>query len=207
MKALRTLIIYLGRVSSIWTILALIIALNVSWVVALDAIGKEFQQLAGRLPIDLQNTSSILTASQAVDQMTAYPPQARIFYWVFFTLDNIMPPLVFGAFALLWAYYLTRRRNKWVDRLLASPFLLIPLGVGIFDWLENLCFITVLTNPTATSALQIMEVGLIFTRLKAGFLFTTFGLTFALTVYYVITLVRTRWFAVDRQGVAARQSA
>jgi len=203
MKAMRTLILNFGSMTSVWVIFALIVTLNVSWLLTLSALGKQFEQIAGLLPIDLQNTVSILSAPQAVEQIMTYSSEARIFYWVFFILDNLMPPIVFGALSLLWAYYLTRRRNPWIDRLIASPFLLIPWGVGVFDWFENLCFVVVVSDPLAANVLQIMELGLIFTRIKAGFLFATFSLTFVLTGYYFVTLVLRLFRPVNRQNLSA----
>lgn len=189
MKALCDFIFNFGSRTSIWVILVLIVALNSSWLVTLDVFGGQFEQIAGYLPIDLQNTSTILSAPQALEQIVTYNTEARIFYWVFFVLDNLMPPLVFGSFTFLWAYYLSRSENRFLNRLRSSAFLLIPLGVGVFDWLENLCFVSVIADPAAANALQLMEVGLIFTRLKAAFLFATFILTFVLTVYHLLTSV------------------
>jgi hypothetical protein len=187
--------------TSLWVILALIVTLNVSWLLTLSAFGSQFEQVAGFLPIDLQNTSSLLTATQAIDQIMTYSSEARLFYWVFFILDNLMPPLVFGALSLLWAYFLSRRKNRWTDLLIASPFLLIPWGVGVFDWFENLCFVVVVSDPSAANALQLMELGLIFTRIKAGFLFATFGLTFVVTGYFLLTLMLRIVRPARRQGV------
>lgn len=203
MTVLRNLLYHVGSKSSIITILALIIALNASWLVTLDVFGAQFEQVSGYQPIDLQNTSSILSASAAVEQVSTYPTEARSLYWSFFILDNIMPPLTFGVLSLLWAYYLSRGRGSLVARLKNSPFLLIPFGVGLFDWMENLAFIAVVADPSAASALQVMEIGLIFTRLKAAFLLATFGLTLALTVYHIVTQIRYRFNDTAGQRAAS----
>jgi hypothetical protein len=192
MNSVRSMIYTVGSRLGIVTILVLIVALNASWLATLNAFGAHFEQVSGYPLIDLQNTSSILSASAAVGQIATYSSDARSLYWSFFILDNIMPPLTFGALALLWAYYLSRGRGGLVARLKNSPFLLIPFGVGLFDWMENLVFVTVVADPAAAGALQMMEIGLIFTRLKAGFLFATFGLTLALTVYHIVTQIRYR---------------
>lgn len=191
MKNLQELIYKIGSNTNILVILVIIITLNISWLVTLDSFGKQFEQITGYLPIDLQNTSSILTAPEAVAQINNYPIEAKTFYWSFFILDNLMPPLTFGSLALLWAYYIARHKNRLFDKLKAIPFLLIPFGVGLFDWFENLCFISVIANPAGTNALTIMEIGLIFVRLKAIFILITFGITQLMTVYHISTIIRS----------------
>ncbi len=192
MKPLRNLLIRLGDAIHPLTIVAIIVGLNVYWTVTLAMYGAQFQQLAGYLPIDLQNVDNILTPEQALAQIATYTPDVKTLYWSFFILDNIMPPLVFAAFALLWVYFLRRGANRLFDRLLDSPFLLIPLGVGFFDWFENLCYIVAISIYPASGAWQAMEIGLVLVRLKAACLFATFGVTLLLIVFHLYTMARGR---------------
>jgi hypothetical protein len=174
----------------IGAILLLVIGLNAYWTLTLAAIGPQFEQIANAPLLDLQNVMGVLSAEDALALVNTYSTEARSFYWQFFTLDNLMPPLVFGSFALLWAWLLQRFPGRWTW-LSSSPLLFVPFGVGFFDILENLCFVLVMSaDPTA--ALPIMQTGLTFVALKAICLFATFGLTPVLALVAIGTEVGKR---------------
>lgn len=173
-------------------IVAVVLALNVAWTVTLQAFDLQFRAVSGLPLLDLQNTRGILTAREALDLVTGYSVEARSLYWVFFILDNIVPLLAFGSFALLWAALLRRTSPaaySWAQR---TPLLLIPFGVGGFDSVENLAFLFAIHQPTAPLALPAMQLGLGFVWLKAICLFTTFGLTPALVVALIVAAIRRR---------------
>ena len=157
-------------------ILLVIIGLNIYWSLTLNAFGAHFQQVAGTTLLDLENVGGILSPQAAADHISAYSTEARSLYWQFFTLDNLMPPLVFGSFVLLWIYCLHRTRFNLARSIEASPVLFIPFGVGLFDVLENVAFVTAISSPQMTSLLP-LQIGTAFVYLKAICLFATFGLT------------------------------
>lgn len=157
-------------------ILLVIIGLNLYWSLTLNAFGAHFQQVAGTTLLDLENVGGILHPQAAAEHISAYSTEARSLYWLFFILDNLMPPLVFGSFLLLWIYCLPRIEFAWARHSLANYLLLIPPGVGFFDILENLAFATAVSAPQMTSLLP-LQIGTGLTYLKAGCLFATFGLT------------------------------
>jgi hypothetical protein len=173
-------------------IVAVVLALNVFWTVTLQAFDLQFRAVAGLPLLDLQNTTGILTPQEALALVAGYSIEARSFYWVFFILDNIVPLVAFGSFAVLWAALLRRTSlaaYEWVQR---TPLLLIPFGVGCFDSVENLAFLVAIHQPTATFALTAMQLGLGFVWLKAICLFATFGLTPALLVVCIVAAIRRR---------------
>lgn len=191
MKALQNLIIRIETSLSFWSILAIVIGLNIFWTVTLEAFGSTFEQTAGIRPLDLQNVSEVLSAPVALEQISTYSTEARTLYWSFFILDNIVPLVTFGAFSLLWSYFMRRDRNSILQRLLHSPFLLIPLGVGFFDIIENLYFISAIAAVgTGETAQGLLEIGLLFVRLKAFCLFTTFITTMIFAANHLIQRIR-----------------
>jgi hypothetical protein len=178
-----------GRLSLGWIVL-LIAGLNIYWSLTLGAFGAHFQQAAGVPLLDLQNVSGVLTADAALALITQYSPEARSLYWAFFILDTLMPPLVFGSFGVLWAFLL-RRFPQRLTFLAASPLILLPVGVGLFDWLENLCFVMAMAATTG-DALPLVQLGQLFVTLKAACLFATFGLTPVFAVIALVSWIRSR---------------
>jgi hypothetical protein len=190
MKALQLIINdWATRLGLGWIIL-LVVGLNGYWSLTLEAIGSHFQQIAGAPLLDLQNVNGILSAEAALALVADYSPEARNFYWIFFVLDNLMPPIVFGSFSLLWAYLLQRFPANWTT-LATSPLLFVPWGVGLFDIWENLCFVLAM-NAEPASALPTMQIGITLVYLKATCLFLTFGLTPVFVIVAAITQLRQR---------------
>jgi hypothetical protein len=157
-------------------ILLIIIGLNIYWSLTLNAFGAHFQQVAGTTLLDLENVGGILSPQAAADHISTYTTEARSLYWIFFVLDNLMPPLVFGSFVLLWIYCLHHTPFTLARRIESSPLLLIPFGVGLFDILENIAFVTAISSPQSAALLP-LQIGTTFVYLKAVCLFATFGLT------------------------------
>lgn len=184
------LLIRLGTDFHTFVLLGLWLLLNVTWTLTLSAFGHQFKVVSGYPPIDLQNVSSILTAEAALNQIATYSNEVKMFYWSFFILDNIIPLLSFGSFSLIWVVMLRRLPYRFYQNLLNSPFILIPWGVGLFDILENLCFILCISGYVQTSAVETMNLGLFFVRLKAICLFATFGTTLFLFVSLVFGTLR-----------------
>jgi len=186
---MKLLASFLGRIGATLhpiTIVLIIVALNISWTLTLDMFGRHFQAVAGAPLLDLQNVRSILSVDQAAALISTYSNEAKSLYWSFFIMDNLMPPLVFGAFALLWAKLFHDSALVLFKRLTDSPILLLPLGVGLFDWFENLAFITAMVTLPDAGARTALQIGLIFVQLKALCLFATFGLTMAFLVYAAV---------------------
>ncbi|MDJ0757498.1 MAG: hypothetical protein QNJ45_28450 [Ardenticatenaceae bacterium] len=187
---MRKLIVFLGEKIHPAAVIALVVGLNAYWTGILEAFGAHFVTVSGFPLLDLQNVERILSAGEAQALIANYGPEAQTLYWSFFIMDNLMPPLVFSSFAVLWVVLLRRFPHRIADRLLNSPLLLVPLGVGLFDWLENLCFVTAIT--TESNSLLLLRIGLGFVWLKAICLFATFILTALFFTFWVGTFVFDR---------------
>jgi hypothetical protein len=180
-------IVQLGKKLQPSTIIGLLLGLNIFWVGILNSFGTYFERAAGAPLLDLQNTQGILTTAAAQALISGYSEAARALYWPFFIMDNILPPLVFGMFSLLWVLLLRKNARSWAKRFLACPLLLLPLGVGFFDWWENLAFLNAIMTAPGSDVSQMLQIGLFFVWLKAICLYATFVLTASLLVYRAVT--------------------
>lgn len=188
MDALRRGVVLAGARASLPGLVAAIVLLNTAWLVVLGAIGAQFERLAGVPLLDLQNSvlpGEAVTPSRALAQIATYPPEAISLYWSFFVLDNVVPVLVFGAFALLWARLLHARPGRLQRIVLGTAVLLVPFGVGAFDVVENLAYVTAITGDPAT-AVPALWIGLVAKWVKAAFLQATFLLTAVVVVGAVL---------------------
>lgn len=198
MKPVIALISRAGGALHPAAILALIVALNVQWTITLQAFGQQFEKTTGAPVLDLQNVEGVLSPSAAQAVISEYSDVAVSMYWTFFAMDNIVPLLSFGSFALLWAYFLSRSAWTLSARLRASWFMLIPFGVGFFDIIENCFFVLALATTDSGSQLSLLSWGLVFVQAKAVMLFSTFILTMVLTTLFAAERVLTR---IRRQPV------
>lgn len=173
-----------------------LVALNAAWLIMLRALGTHFQSVAGYPLLDLQNSLSpdaVMTPSRVLAQIATYSSEAKSVYWSFFILDNIMPPLTFGIFALLWVYLLRSNPHRLTQRLLGSYLLLVPLGVGVFDWIENLAYLSAIHAYPAPDVLPAIGIGLVAKWVKAACLMLTFWGTMSLAVYHISRRLQQRW--------------
>lgn len=200
MTALRRFVVDTGGRLDRRLLIVTILLLNAAWLVTLAAIGEQFQRAAGVPLLDLQNSvlpGEAMTPSRALEQIAGYPAEAVGLYWSFFILDNVMPPLVFGAFALLWANLLRDRPGRLQRLLLGTPAVLVPFGVGAFDWVENLGYVSALAASDPTTATAAIWVGLVAKWVKAAFLQVTFLTTAVVGAAAVVGAVRRRRAARD----------
>lgn len=185
-------IVGIGERLPVWAIIALIVGLNLYWSGVLNAFGAHFAQVSGHALLDLQNVGGILSSTDAYALMSRYNVEARSLYWIFFGLDNFFPPLVFGSFALLWVHLLRTDGPRWERTLRQSPLLWLPLGVGFFDCIENIFFVTAISGGPEVNVLFYLQIGLVFVWLKAVCLFATFIGTAVLVLYRSVDWTRRR---------------
>lgn len=187
MIALRQLVVELGRRADRRMLVITIVSLNLAWLLMLAAFDNAFRRVAGVTLLDLQNSitpAEMITPSRALEQIASYPEDAKTLYWSFFVLDGIMPPLAFGSLALLWVNLLHRRDARLPRWLLGSVAVLVPLGVGLFDWIENLAYLTAINGTSATATVAIWT-GLTAKWIKAAFLQATMVTTIVVVAYAV----------------------
>ena len=195
MRVLHRLVLDHGSRVDPGLLVMTLLALNVAWVLILGAFDDQFRQTAGYPRPDLQNDlrpELIMTTGRFLEQATSYPQEARTLDWAFFILDNIMPQLAFGAFALLWVALLRRLPWGWAERLLHSPLILLPLGVGLFDWVENVAYVWAISRPVDPNAPAMLYVGLAAKWVKGACVSLTMFGTLPLLVAFLVAALR-RW--------------
>jgi hypothetical protein len=195
MKMFTKGIVNIGSRVSPLLLVILVVSLNIYWVLTLEALDAHFVELSGSSLIDLQLQRSVtggaaFTPEMALAEINTYSVESKSFYWTFFILDNAMPPLVFGSFAFLWVFLLRIRPDRLSTVLLRSPLLLVPFGVGLVDWLENLAFVTAI-HAAPDTALSVLNIGFALNTVKAIFVTVTFPLTFVLVMYTLVRLIRS----------------
>ena len=196
MRQLRDAVVTLGSRLNPSLLAVLVLALNVYWLVILAVINREFQGVTNGHPLlDLQNSlapGEIITPAKVLEQLGDYTGASKFIYWVFFALDNIMPHLAFGSIALLWVYFWRSNPNRLYNGLLGGYAVLIPLGVGVFDWLENLFYLVAIHAYPAPDTVWAVVAGLTFKWLKAACVFPSTLLTPIFLAYHLFRALQRR---------------
>jgi|GEM_PF-1954668 len=189
MKPICDALIFLERRLNVWLVASFVLLSNVWWTVVLQALNRQFIALSGYALPDLQNGTFAprITLEGFLNQLSSYNNAARGFYWTFFVLDNIVPVVAFAPFALLWIYFLRSSPNRLYRALLASPFILIPLGIGLFDWWENLFYAAAIQNGSAPQTGTLIQAGFAFGFIKGLCVQATFFLTGPMLIYHLFT--------------------
>jgi len=192
MNSFQKLIFFLGSKLSIFWSLVLVISLNLFWSFTLQAYDQLFESVTEVRPLDLLNIGSIVSTEQALENIQAYNQLGRTLYWSFYILDNPIPLLLFGSFSILWVSILSRQKEVFFQKIAKSKLVLIPWGVGFFDILENVFFVLAISSPEATNVRNLLDIGLSLAYVKAGFLFTTFGLTLVIIITSSIFFIKNK---------------
>ncbi|MBC8099534.1 MAG: hypothetical protein H7Y11_08825 [Armatimonadetes bacterium] len=173
--------------SNHWWAVVLVVVLNFSAFVILFGLEDQFEALTAFPVYDTQND---LTAEALLTQLPLYQGEARSAYLRFAAFDFVFP-LVAGLFvAVLWALFL--RLNTWriPQRLLALGLPLFPLIVTVWDWLENVSLLVVLSAGASPDPAFINAV-LLFKRLKlAGLALSGAGTSLLLLLLLLNVLYR-----------------
>lgn len=196
MHQIKKLVMTLGTRISPVLLGVLAVALNVFWVVILFVINEQFLEVTGHPLLDLQNSLSpnkIITPAKVLEQLADYTQASVFVYWIFFLLDNIMPHLAFGSLGLLWVYFWRSNPNRLYNRLLGGYAMLIPLGVGLFDWMENLFYLLAIHTYPDPGTVWSVYAGLTFKWLKAACVFPSTMLTPVFLGYHLLCAVRRGW--------------
>lgn len=203
MPRLLARLTHLGQHVNPWLALMTVVLLSAAWQVTLTAFDTHFRSISGLPLLDLQNDlrpGELMTTSTALSQIQTYTVEARSTYWTFFVLDCLAPPVVFGAYAILWASLLARCRTPFAERALRRGVLLLPLGVGPFDWGENLGYVAAMHAASTSAQVTWLDLGLTFKWLKAACVIPTTSLTVPLVLY-------TLWIVARRRGTGSHTSA
>lgn len=199
LKTLRQLkrgVVYLGTNVSPWVLVGAFVALNVYWTLLLRVLDEQFRATTGGLPLlDLQNSlapARIITPERFLSQLSSYTESSILLYWVFFVLDSIFPLLLFGTYALLWVCLWNNSPDRLSQWLLGSYVMLIPLGIQLFDWGENLFYVLVIHSYPEPGTAFAVYAGLAFKWIKAACVFPTTLLTPLFLAWFLYQQIRLR---------------
>lgn len=159
MSDLRRLLIAIGTRTSVTTLLVGYVATTVFFFVTISIFDQQFANFSGGgTLIDRQGW---LTPDAIAQQIALYPAEARPTLWSFFILDNMLPQLLSFISAVLLVRYWTRHPNRIYDALVRGYWMLLPLGAGISDWMENLFLLSgVMLGAQAMSPLNLWGAAL-----------------------------------------------
>ena len=125
-----------GRVILVFFGLAMIFA-----VLIVPTVGAQIEGYSGGVSlIDLNLTYSPQTAREMVG---AYGAEGRSLYRLFALTGDVLYPVVYSTLTALLITWLFRRGGPAVWRWRAVA--LVPFGAMIFDWLENVGIVTMLS--------------------------------------------------------------
>jgi len=121
----------------------------------------------GTGPIDLQ---LFYTADKVYEMIESYGPEVRASYRAFEMTVDIIYPIVYTLFfslALTWLF-----QRGFVPSSNFQKYNVVPFGAWLFDLLENICIVTMLSIYPSTPAILGSLAG-IFTLIKWLFAGTT----------------------------------
>jgi len=157
---------YMVTLSQKWWAVLLVFSLNFASFGILFSLEDQFEALTNVPTFDTQND---LTAELVLQQLPLYTGEARDAYLRFATFDFVFP-LVAGIFVtVLWT--LLMRLNTWrlPQQLLLWNVPLLVLLITLWDWLENVSFLMILSTG-ATPSPALINAALFFKRLKLTWL-------------------------------------
>jgi hypothetical protein len=168
-----------------WWVVVLIFFLNFASFRILFGLEHRFTQLTGTKVFDTQND---LTAQKLLEQLPTYTGEARPAYNAFAAFDYLFPLVAAVFLVVLWTLLLKVNPNKLAKGLLHQNFSLLPFSATLFDWLENLSIAGVLQTSDNPN-MFLVNLVIIFKRLKLASLGVTGLLTIALILFTAITLL------------------
>jgi len=145
--------------------------------------GKIEAGSAGTGPIDLQ---LFYTAEKVYDMIESYSPEVRTSYRVFEMTVDIIYPIVYTLFFSLALTWLFQRGFATTSTM--QKYNVVPFGAWLFDLLENICIVTMLSIYPSTPTILGSIAG-IFTLVK--WLFA--GMTIILMLIGLIMAIKNRF--------------
>lgn len=186
LKRLQTLVVHTSRT---WWLYLGVTVLFAGSLLSLLRIGELFPaHAAGNLPFDLQNG---LAAADVYLQIAAYTAEARNLYYAFTLIDYAFPFFAGLFIAATAAFAMRNSLPKWYAALAARNLLPVFMLGTVFDWLENIAALSVISlYPTESSWLPIL---LVFAKkLKLFCVMTGQAVALLLLVYTAGTWLATK---------------
>jgi hypothetical protein len=155
---LGTLNRFIVNCSQSWWKILLLFAGQSATLLSLSAISESFPEVtAGDVPFDMQND---LTPEQIFEQLAGYSEQAFSQYYLFQAIDFVFP-LFAGLFlASLCAFALRHASSNWYDKAVAKNLFCLLLLATVFDYLENINLLMVVSTwPEQSDIGAMLAVG------------------------------------------------
>jgi len=132
-----------------WLILLLFALVLLFAIVIVPSIQGQLEVHSGGAgPIDLLFS---YTPEQAYSMIASYGDEGRVIYRTFAMTGDIIYPVVYSLFFSLIITWLFQRSFAPTSKM--HLLNLIPLGAWLFDWLENIHLVTMLTLYPSTPTL------------------------------------------------------
>lgn len=157
---------YIVTISQKWWAVLLVFSLNFASFGILFSLEDQFEAITHVPVYDTQNN---LTSELVLEQLPLYTGEARDAYLRFAAFDFVFP-LVAGVFVtLMWILLL--RLNTWQlpQKLLLWNVPLLALLGTLWDWLENVSLLMILSADSIPSP-ALIDAALLFKRLKLTWL-------------------------------------
>ena len=154
LSRLQTLVIHTSRT---WWLYLGVTLLFAGSLLSLLRIGAMFPaHAAGNLPFDLQNG---LAPADVYAQLATYSAAARNLYYAFTLIDYAFPFFAGLFIAATAAFAMRNSLPKWYAALTARKLLPIFMVGTVFDWLENIAALAVISlYPAETGWLPVLLV-------------------------------------------------
>jgi hypothetical protein len=177
LNRLQNLVIHTSRT---WWLYLGVVLLFAGSLLTLLRIGEIFAgHAAGNPPFDLQNG---LAAAAVYPQLATWTETAHRLYYAFTLIDYVFPFFAGLFIAATAAFALRTSLPKWYAALTARNLLLVFMLGTVFDWLENIAAMGVISlYPTETGWLPVLLVSA--KKLKLICVMTGQAATLLLLVY------------------------
>lgn len=165
-------------------IFVLFTVLNFAAFGVLFALEGQFEALTGEPVFDTQND---LTSQAVVEQLPLYQGEALAAYHRFAAFDFIFPLVAALFLVSLCSLLLEVNRSPLARRLSAWRVPFFPLTATLFDYLENVSFLSVIQGSDGA-----INAALIFKQLKLLSISLSGALVLGLLIFTVISWVSSR---------------
>lgn len=187
MMQLVSLVRTINRLSrSAWWY-GLITALTFVSFAVLQGIDRQFARLTGLAVFDTRNN---LTPALLRMQLPYYQGEARALYAYFAGIDMIFPLVAALFLALTWSKLLRQIGPSDLPRRWGNRLPLVAFVPTLFDYLENLTFISIVFFGATTDG--VFEAAVLFKKLKLASLGLCAAITLMLALWLLVTLARRR---------------
>lgn len=164
---------FIVNCSESWWKILLLFAGQFATLQGLSRITAGFPAVSsGNVPFDMQNN---LEPTQVFEQLNGYTEQAFADYYLFQAIDFAFP-LFAGLFmAAVCAFALRHAAPRWYTIAVDRKLILLLLLATVFDYLENLNFLWVITawpEPAELAA----QLGVLAKKAKLTCMYTGFGI-------------------------------